>query len=954
MKRLFALLLLAASPATATVLVDSQTFSGFQTGSIDLAWNMTIGTGINRAVVIGCEANETPPVLNLSSATVGGVVAYRVHAHEFNGDRSEIWIATGVPSGSQAIHVWLPVGYQGTDFPCGAISFENVNQTSPVNTSTGTNVGGATSSATWTTTSTNTVLVDVMGQGAHATFFTPNSGQTMQWYGLNVGKATSLFASTKLALSSGTQVMGWDVGNSNQIAMSATSLRSAVGAPDITTISPTTKGIGEPGFTLTVNGVSFVNGATVTWNNSNRTTVFVSSTQVTATINASDLLTIQSAQVRVVNPDTARTGAASFAVTGDITYVWATDGGYKPTQDDLYGTVNSTTVTATRIWNGTTVKPFQAKNEINGFALVFENNTVVDSTAVSVGYPVLTGPNGYVISSTPTTKANLWDWRNRPIQLYYVRYLPIRGISRLAWELYDETHVPERLQATHIINGNGQGIITGDWTSRPDHDKYYPDILVPYEAVIGSTFTIASSSSQVVWVDIYVPKNAPTGIYTGSIPIYEGAGISTSIPISLTVYPFTMPDVPYSKPYMVLSNVDINKRHGANGFPNYAGISSTNTQTRLHYYQELWRHGITPAGDSDSGGCGSLLATAPCPEYQMALTGDLFKTTTGYANAPGINTPIPTYMMFAYGIWRFTSYWPQTYAATCSNANTWVTWFKNYAPKTEFFWYLEDEAVDQTNNNRWSTWLTTCPAPGNLLMPFATVGPVTGSASAPTLNWIATTQTLGIAATQEAALKSYQVNRLKRADYYNGARPWSGTLATDDDGVAPRVIEWMQYKKKFDHYFYWQGTNWLDGNNDATENDLFHDAMTFGFDLIVSTIVGRTSFNYNNGDGVLLYPGTDTVYTADSYGIDVPIPSWRLKMLRRGINDFTYLTLAAQYDARAVDSIVQRIIPKVLWDYGVFDTGDPTYQYGPKSWSSDPDVWERAREQLAEIIARHR
>src|SRR5208337_3476130 len=54
---------------------------------------------------------------------------------------------------------------------------------------------------------------------------------------------------------------------------------------------PGQKTPGSKAFTLTVNGTGFVSGATVYWNGSSRTTTFVKSTQLTASINASDVAT---------------------------------------------------------------------------------------------------------------------------------------------------------------------------------------------------------------------------------------------------------------------------------------------------------------------------------------------------------------------------------------------------------------------------------------------------------------------------------------------------------------------------------------------------------------------------------------------------------------------------------------------------------------------------------------
>lgn len=65
---------------------------------------------------------------------------------------------------------------------------------------------------------------------------------------------------------------------------------------------PGSKAPGSAAFTLTVNGTGFVSGATVLWNGSARTTTFVSGSQVTASINATDVATAGTANVAVQNP----------------------------------------------------------------------------------------------------------------------------------------------------------------------------------------------------------------------------------------------------------------------------------------------------------------------------------------------------------------------------------------------------------------------------------------------------------------------------------------------------------------------------------------------------------------------------------------------------------------------------------------------------------------------------
>ena len=65
---------------------------------------------------------------------------------------------------------------------------------------------------------------------------------------------------------------------------------------------PTTVRPGSSGFTLTVNGTGFTSGSKIVWNGSQRTTTFLSETQLTAAVTASDVRSAGTASVSVTNP----------------------------------------------------------------------------------------------------------------------------------------------------------------------------------------------------------------------------------------------------------------------------------------------------------------------------------------------------------------------------------------------------------------------------------------------------------------------------------------------------------------------------------------------------------------------------------------------------------------------------------------------------------------------------
>jgi hypothetical protein len=235
-------------------------------------------------------------------------------------------------------------------------------------------------------------------------------------------------------------------------------------------------------------------------------------------------------------------------------------------------------------------------------------------------------------------------------------------------------------------------------------------------------------------------------------------------------------------------------------------------------------------------------------------------------------------------------------------------------------------------------------------MSMATQDLPTTLTSTPSLDVAASWMRVGITSVWDNAAATIAADPTKRFYLYNGHRPAGGSFSTEDDGVALRVLAWAQFKKEIDRWFYWETTYYNNYQGGMGQTNVFESAHTFGSHSTFDNIIGETGWNYCNGDGVLFYPGTDTVYPSVSYGVLGPIASLRLKHWRRGIQDYEYLKMAQAKNPAAVASLVDSMIPKVLWEYGVNDPNDPTWVRTDISWSVDPDLWENARLQLAQII----
>ena len=635
--------------------------------------------------------------------------------------------------------------------------------------------------------------------------------------------------------------------------------------------------------------------------------------------------------------------AGASGSAGNISAIWASEGGDKVAQAELRASQPNGRAFRDHVFDGDRIRIAGARNEVVNFNLVLEAATE-PATDVHVSFDTLTGPGGATIQSQPATGNGVFQWVGRPIELFYVRYLSIKGLSQLGYEsYYDERHAPERLRRPW--SGNGLAESGTVWQDRPDHDAAYPDIAVPIELV--PSFDIASGHNQSVWTDVYIPRDATPGLYAGVITITQGGGNVATVPVELTVHKFALPETPTAKTMLYWSGENINDRHLGMSY-----VASGPDADRARLIQDrhvllAHRHRISVMGDGSNIQDDEGAADQPSPSAAARLRGDFFTAANGY-EGPGVNVGNGVYSVGTYGSWSGS--WGNSEQQMRQHADAWVTWFEANAPEAEYFLYLIDESSDYAQIELWSQWLENNPGPGHRLDSMATISLPAAAANTPTLDIPTSAAGFGLTSAWETSAQQYTQDPDKHFYLYNGTRPGAGCFMTEDDGVALRVVGWIQYKKHIDRWFYWESTYYDDFQGGSGKLNLFESAHTFGSYTSDDPVEGQTGWNYSNGDGVLFYPGTDTVFPAESYGVDGPLASLRLKYWRRGIQDHDYLALASQINPSAVDAIVQNIIPSVVWDVGVDEPSDPTYVHADISWSTDPDVWEDARAELASII----
>ena len=672
--------------------------------------------------------------------------------------------------------------------------------------------------------------------------------------------------------------------------------------------------------------------------------------------------------------------------------VWANDGGDKVVQEDIRSFTGGDTFNST--WDGTTIRTFGARNEIVSFNLVVDNNGV-DLSQVAVEFSKLSNGD-FSIETTNTSTASLFDWTARPIEVFTVGYLKIHGLSRLGYGPYDETHVPEAMRRPiQNFQPAAPAVGIGFWEDRPNNNKSYPDIAEPIEA--RGPVQIASGNSQSFWVDIYLSKNTPAGVLTGTLDLKVDGVVEQTIPVEVLVADLTLPDEQVAKTMVHMEGGPIVDRFFL-GPP--GGVLSDDQDQRYrqivdNHFKLAWRHGLSMIDLNQLVPDKQRPTDKPNVDWERRLNGGLYTAAQGY-DGPGADMAHDVFSIGSYSRW--TTWWdlrrfdPDAYRVFDPNApldelrsalefrtDQWETWFQTNAPSVDRFLFVDDEPTGAPIEsapfsaigyaNLVSQFVAENPGPGGNLDTFVTSSPLGYDSELPATSILASVIAHGQTERWDAATTAIEEDPRRSFFMYNGQRPASGSFLTEDDGVALRELAWGQYKLGISRWFYWNSNYWNNFLGGAATRDLsevdpegdqyrlrnqtnvFQSAHTFGRHTHRDPIIGETGgFNYSNGDGVLMYPGTDLVFPAENRGIDGPIASLRMKHWRRGIQDVQYLDLARQVNPAATQAIIDRVVPRVMWEIGVTDESDPSFVNLPPSWSNDPEVWERARAELINLI----
>lgn len=576
----------------------------------------------------------------------------------------------------------------------------------------------------------------------------------------------------------------------------------------------------------------------------------------------------------------------STSALSQINNVWALGDGEKVFGNDLNHPSKNNNYT----WDGDTIRLKGFYNEVLAFQVIVETGeNGAENVEVAVDRPV-DRQSGKVIGGN-----TLKYGPSGTIEIFTQHYLNVKenNYTRPAWFYGSEASAPKQM--------------TG----------WIPDALIPIDAksdLGGFPVKISPSRNQGFWIDLHLPRNRedfPSGLYLGSVQVFEKGKIIREIPLEITLLPEFLPDENKTNIWLFTSAI----------YSYFPELSSEKVDEMLKF--EGHRHRVDVVGGFLANR--SKFNQKMMDDYKPWLDGTAYTSANGYWG-PGQGSGEKHFIIGMYG----ADILGNSKTEMQQESDLWVTWLRENAPDVTYFWYMTDEPP--LSKYPWikerAEWVKSNPGPGKDLPTFTTTGYRDELADAIDI-WSSGT---GV------NLDDLSLVRKKGGDYtfYNGFRPRYGSVILEGAAVDFRVNSWILYKYNINHHFIWEGTHWrhnFQGPKGRLHQNIFENPVTF-------TEFGE--FNYGNGDGIIFYPGRMPYYPEEDRGLNALIPSIRLKNIRRGQQDALLLWMAEQKIGRdKVDDIIKSLVPRALSEVN-------RNEHVP--WSEKGDDYDKVRNKLLGII----
>jgi Glycoside hydrolase 123, catalytic domain len=488
-------------------------------------------------------------------------------------------------------------------------------------------------------------------------------------------------------------------------------------------------------------------------------------------------------------------------------------------------------------------------------------------------------------------------------------------------------------QVRHVSSGYERSSLGPGW---------YPDALMPQRPAhlySGFPFSIPDvyndvpdQKNQAVWVDLFVPEDrgaAPPGRYSGDLEVSWKGG-REAIHVVLDVWDFALPQE--------------NHLHGDiwNG-----SMRNMPRDEELAYYQLARQHRFLPLiyayrpKVKINGTSVSMDWTEYDGRIGPYLDGSAFTSARGYWG-PGYGVPVD-HVMLPFNNEKGgddSTVWPMAlpdghrtpeYEAVWTEAGRQVRAHLDQNPRTRNVTKIAfldglDESYNETAYEKMLYY-------GKLLHDAMGRGwfkyRVDGGYSRPVMDRLSREVELWVCHTEDFSIDDADYFRTKGVDtwfygpmiYEQKKNSGSGSNTfLDLDLLVNRGVGWVGWKYR---------AGWVEWEFDWNAYAAWYEAENF------KDSTGRIY----NGSGQLIYRGAVMQY-------DQPIPSIRLKALRRGLQDYEYFWLLSRKTGSkgTADALVNSIVYKrPFGKNAMLDT---------EIWKNNPDVWDEVRIRAGERLAK--
>ena len=426
---------------------------------------------------------------------------------------------------------------------------------------------------------------------------------------------------------------------------------------------------------------------------------------------------------------------------------------------------------------------------------------------------------------------------------------------------------------------------------------------------------IFPGQNNVIWADVFIPKGTKAGVYKGTLKVTAAKGISAEIPVTLTVWDFTLPDTPTHRTHF----------GHFSSIAGYWGIkydSDKYKEIEMRFCKELAACRINPPIP------GSLLpevnddgSLTIIPERHKKLKQYIEETHLAdfeiprskfIASTSNSTRPIPASQTDPAAIKKSIRYYREFY--NYLKENGWEkraylymldepNYIKDYQQVInlgkvvkEAVPQLQRLVVEQTYkhdpswpdlDNYMDIW---CP-----LFTYIDRKTINEKLAQGDEVWSYT----ALVQPPPSYHPQYEKVKNKNAPYWHIDRP----------PIVYRIPLWMNKQYNITGLLYWTTTGWYNDRGPWLEPWL-----------------GPSPERYANGGGLLFYPGKEADF-------DGPVVSIRLKNIREGLEDYEYFAILEKMgQGKFVKEMVDRIAPS-NWDF-----------------TTDGDLLMKVREELARKI----